>query len=84
MSGEGTEPTYVIEGREALTPIFADLDQYEATTHFNGQSTIALCGDSATGEELHDRSSLLYRRGEAVVDSERDRGPTQWRGRART
>jgi hypothetical protein len=25
MSGEGTEPTYIIEGREALTPILADL-----------------------------------------------------------
>jgi hypothetical protein len=49
MSGEGTEPTYVAEGREALTPIFADLNQYEATTHFNGQSTVAPNGDHATG-----------------------------------
>ena len=24
MSGEGTEPTYVVEGRETLTPIFED------------------------------------------------------------
>jgi hypothetical protein len=36
MSGEGTEATYVFEGREALSPIFADLNRYEATTHFNG------------------------------------------------
>ena len=50
MSGEGTAPTYVAEGREALTPIFADLNQYEATTHFNGQSTVAPNGDHATGE----------------------------------
>jgi hypothetical protein len=50
MSGEGTEPTYVVEGREALSPIFADLNRYEATTHFNGQSTIDLSGDSANGE----------------------------------
>jgi SnoaL-like protein len=50
MSGEGTEPTYVIEGREALTPVFVELNQYEATTHFNGQSTIDLYGDHATGE----------------------------------
>ena len=50
MSGEGTEPTYVLDGREALTPVFADLNQYEATTHFNGQSTIDLDGDRATGE----------------------------------
>src|SRR6266853_3492879 len=40
MSGEGTDPTYVLDGREALTPVFADLNQYEATTHFNGQCTI--------------------------------------------
>jgi SnoaL-like domain len=50
MSGEGTEPTYVLEGREALSPVFADLNQYDVTTHFNGQSTVVLDGDSATGE----------------------------------
>jgi hypothetical protein len=49
MDGEGTEPTYVLEGREALTPVFADLNRYEATTHFNGQSTVAIDGDHATG-----------------------------------
>jgi hypothetical protein len=50
MSGPGTEPTYVLEGREALTPVFADLNRYEATTHFNGQSTVVLNGERATGE----------------------------------
>lgn len=50
MGGEGTEPTYVVESREGLTPVFADLNQYEATTHFNGQSTVTLQGDRATGE----------------------------------
>jgi SnoaL-like domain len=50
MSGEGSEPTYVLEGREALTPVFADLNRYEVTTHFNGQSTVAIDGDRATGE----------------------------------
>jgi hypothetical protein len=50
MDGEGTEPTYVLEGREALTPVFDDLNRYEVTTHFNGQSTVALDGDRATGE----------------------------------
>jgi hypothetical protein len=33
-----------------LTPVFADLNQYDVTTHFNGQSTVALNGDTATGE----------------------------------
>src|SRR5712675_1953181 len=41
MGGEGSEPTYVLEGREALTPVFADLNRYEATTHFNGQIMVA-------------------------------------------
>jgi hypothetical protein len=50
MDGEGSEPTYVLNGREALTPVFADLKRYEVTTHFNGQSTVTIDGDTATGE----------------------------------
>src|SRR6185437_1938098 len=50
MSGEASEPTYVLEGRDSLTPVFAHLNRYEATTHFNGQSTISLDGDRASGE----------------------------------
>jgi hypothetical protein len=49
MEGEGTEPTQDLHGREALTPVFDDLNRYEATTHFNGQSTIAIEPDRATG-----------------------------------
>jgi len=50
MEGQGSEPTQVLDGREALTPVFADLNRYQATMHINGQSTIALDGDRATGE----------------------------------
>ncbi len=50
MDGEGGEPTYVLQGREALTPVFEDLNRYETTTHFNGQSTVTIDGNSATGE----------------------------------
>ena len=50
MNGEGSEPTYVLHGREALTPVFDDLNRYEVTTHFNGQSTVTLDGERATGE----------------------------------
>src|SRR6478672_2356861 len=50
MEGEGADPTYVLEGREALTPVFDDLNRYEVTTHFNGQSTVTIDGDHATGE----------------------------------
>ena len=50
MDGEGNEVSYVLEGRDSLTPVFADLNRYEATTHFNGQSTVTLKGNDATGE----------------------------------
>jgi hypothetical protein len=50
MEGQGSEPTQALDGREALTPVFDDLNRYEATVHFNGQSTISLDGDRATGE----------------------------------
>jgi hypothetical protein len=50
MDGDGGEPSYVLNGREALTPVFDDLNRYESTTHFNGQSTVTLDGDRATGE----------------------------------
>lgn len=50
MDGQGSEPTQVLDGREALSPVFADLERYQATMHFNAQSTIILDGDRATGE----------------------------------
>ena len=50
MDGQDSEPTQVLDGREALTPVFDDLNRYQATMHFNGQSTIALDGDGASGE----------------------------------
>jgi len=50
MDSRSSEPTYVLHGRSALAPVFADLNQYQATTHFNGQSTIRLDGDRATGD----------------------------------
>jgi len=50
MDGPGTDPSYVLEGREALSPVFDDLNRYEVTMHFNGQSTITMGGDRATGD----------------------------------
>jgi hypothetical protein len=38
MSGPDTDPTYVLEGREALTPVFEAVNQYEATTHSTGRA----------------------------------------------
>jgi hypothetical protein len=67
MSGEGIEPSNVIEGREALTPVFDDLNQYEATTHFNGQSTVELDGDRATGESYTIAHHLFTADGERQI-----------------
>src|SRR5580693_5049987 len=40
-----------LRSREALAPVFAELNKYDATTHFVGQSAIfTLTGDRATGE----------------------------------
>jgi hypothetical protein len=50
MQGHDSEPTQELTSREALTPVFENLNSYETTTHFNGQSTIGLDGDRATGE----------------------------------
>ena len=50
MKGPGTEATAVLQGRESLAPVFADLNRYEHTMHFNGQSTVVLDGNTATGD----------------------------------
>ena len=50
MGGEGSDATDDLRGRESLTPVFDQLNAYEVTMHFNGQSTVALDGDRATGE----------------------------------
>jgi SnoaL-like domain len=50
LDGERSEVSYVLDGREALSQVFDDLNRYEATTHFNGQSTVTVVGESATGE----------------------------------
>ena len=67
MSGPGTEPTYVLDGREALTPVFDDLNQYEATTHFNGQQTVVLDGDRATGESYTIAHHLSTKNGQRQI-----------------
>jgi hypothetical protein len=42
-------PTQHIQGRTALAPVFDALNAYEATMHFNGQSTTVLDGEHAAG-----------------------------------
>jgi len=44
-------PSQELRSREQLAPVFRDLNKYDATMHFVGQSTIfTLTGDRATGE----------------------------------
>jgi ketosteroid isomerase-like protein len=51
MNSKDPNPSQELHSRDALAPVFADLNQYAATTHFVGQSTIfTLTGDRATGE----------------------------------
>jgi SnoaL-like domain len=51
MNAKEPKPSQELHSREALARIFADLNRYDATTHFVGQSTIfTLDGDRATGE----------------------------------
>jgi hypothetical protein len=51
MDAKDAKPTQELHTREALAPVFADLNKYAATTHFVGQSTLfTLTSDRATGE----------------------------------
>ena len=49
MDSRNAVPTQEIRGRDGLRPVFENLSTYEATTHFNGQSTVTWAQDSATG-----------------------------------
>jgi hypothetical protein len=51
MNAKDPTPSQELHSREALAPVFADLNKYDATTHFVGQSTIfTLDANWATGE----------------------------------
>ena len=51
MNAKDTKPSQELHSRESLGPVFADLNQYAATMHFVGQSTIlSLTADRGTGE----------------------------------
>lgn len=67
MEGQGSEPTQVLAGREALTPVFDDLNRYEATMHFNGQSTITLDREWGSGESYCIAHHLYSEDGERML-----------------
>jgi hypothetical protein len=49
MDRQGGSPTQHLRGRTALAPVFDELNTYVTTMHFNGQSTVVLDGDHASG-----------------------------------
>jgi len=54
MNAKDPKPSQELHSREALAPVFADLNKYAATTHFVGQSTIfSLTSSRATGEAYY-------------------------------
>lgn len=51
MNAKDPNPSQELHSRQALAPVFADLNKYDAATHFVGQSTVlTLTADRATGE----------------------------------
>jgi len=51
MDAKHPTPSMELHSRDALAPVFADLNKYDATTHFVGQTTIlSLTDDKAIGE----------------------------------
>jgi SnoaL-like domain len=51
MNAKDPTPSQEVHSREALAPVFADLNKYAATMHFLGQTTIlTLTSDRGTGE----------------------------------
>ena len=50
MDPRSEKPSMELNLREELASVFDELNKYEVTTHFMGQSTVVLDGDRATGE----------------------------------
>ena len=51
MNAKDPTPSQELHSREALAPVFAELNKYEATTHLVGQSTVfTLTADRGSGE----------------------------------
>ena len=51
MDARDPTPSQELRSREALAPVFADLNKYHVTMHFVGQSTISsLAKSHATGQ----------------------------------
>lgn len=49
MDSKSDTPTQETRGRDSLAPVFDNLNNYETTMHFNGQSSVELDGNRASG-----------------------------------
>ena len=53
MNAKDPAPSQELHSREELAPVFADLNQYDATMHFIGQSTIFTLTENRATAEFH-------------------------------
>jgi len=65
MDTSSPVPSQELASRDELAPVFDNLNSYQTTTHFNGQSVIDVDGTRATGETYCLAHHL------SVVDGER-------------
>jgi hypothetical protein len=65
-----SKPIQQIQGHDALTESFLVLNNYEHTTHFNGQSTLTFdpgSPDTATGESYYLAHHVWVENGQRVL-----------------
>jgi len=67
-NAEKASPLQVLQGRTELANGFANgLKSYDTTTHFNGQSTVTITDDHATGESYCLAHHLFIEDGQRVL-----------------
>jgi len=57
MNAQDPKPSMELHSREELAPVFADLNQYAATMHFLGQTTILTLTSCRPGSQAWDRGT---------------------------
>jgi hypothetical protein len=68
MDAKDPKPSQELNSREALAPVFADLNKYATTMHFLGQTTIlTLTDDRGTAETYCMPHHLTHQRREATA-----------------
>jgi hypothetical protein len=55
MNAKDPTPSQELHSREALAPVFAELNKYDTTTHFIGQSTIFTLTDDSRRRPSSDK-----------------------------